>query len=144
VVLVTQVFGGSDNPKPQNTIGGTPAPATSTPATSNTPALDRTGTTVVVLNGTTTVNLARNAATKLEGAGYKGAPTGDTVDKPRPQSAVSYSNGNRRAAQDVARLLGIPASQISVLDAGTKVTAESATGGPTPDVVVTLGQDKAQ
>jgi hypothetical protein len=144
VLLITGVFSGSGPAKPKNRIAATPSATPTTPASPSTPALNRSATTVVVLNGTTTVNLAGNAANKLETKGYKRGPTGDTVDKPRAQSAVSYAPGARRAAADVAGLLGIASSQIVPLDAGTKVTAESATGGPTPDVVVTLGQDKAQ
>jgi hypothetical protein len=92
-----------------------------------------------VLNGTTFTGLARSASDKLTRAGFKpGVVTNDTTNQTRSATALFYAEGQRRAALDVARLIGIGRDAVQPLDRNTSTIAGDA------DVVVSVGADQAR
>jgi hypothetical protein len=135
VLLVAGVIGGGSSPGPANRVAPAPSP-TGTPA----PATPTRGATVItVLNGTTVTGLARQAADKLQSGGYKIDRVTDAADQAQQASQVSYADGFRRAALDVAHIVGIPAPEVLPIDPSTRAVA-----GDAANVVVTVGADKAQ
>jgi hypothetical protein len=139
VLLVTQILGGNDSPTPAapNTIA---QPATSTPATGSPAAapVNRSATTVFVQNGTRINGAARGAANRLETRGYKIGGTATAVDQTLAATRVAYTQGHRREALDVAKLLAVSAANV------TGAGPNDAVAGGNADVVVTIGLDKAQ
>jgi len=145
VVLITQVFssGSSSTPPKPNTVGGSGTPATTTAGGSSTkPAatVDRAGTQVAVLNGTTVTGLARGAADKLTAAGYKkvGPVTTDTSNQARPSTIIFYEPSARAAAIDAAKVVGLARSALQPMDQNTRVLGQNA------PVVVIVGADQAR
>ncbi len=144
VVLGITLTGGDDAPaRRPNTVA---PPAASTPADGGTPAtgtdtrVDRGDVTVAVLNGTTVTGLARGASDKLTKAGFKpGVVTNDTTNQARSATAVLYSQGNRAAALDVARVVSVARDAVQPIDQGTRLLA-----GEDADVVVSVGADQSQ
>jgi hypothetical protein len=92
-----------------------------------------------VLNGTTVTGLARIAADKLQSRGYKVDRVTDAADQAQQASAVAYAAGYRKAALDIAGIIGISTSEVAPIDASTRAVA-----GDAAHVVVTMGADKAQ
>jgi LytR cell envelope-related transcriptional attenuator len=89
-----------------------------------------------VLNGTTVTGLAATVADKVEQAGFtRGNTTNALTQGQQAESVVEYSRGNLRAAQLVAKKLGI--SQKEPIDPQTQSVAGDAT------VTVIVGADKA-
>ncbi|HEX6388366.1 MAG TPA: LytR C-terminal domain-containing protein [Solirubrobacteraceae bacterium] len=148
VLVVTGVIGGSDEPSPRNELVPTaPEPGTATTGTTGggtTATLNRTNVSVVVLNGTPTANLAREAANKLGDDGYRLAAAGNRGDATVAKTVVLYAPGQERAARDIVRLLKLGTT--APLDAGTEVVAQGHVkpAGAKPEIVVTLGADAAQ
>ena len=146
-VLVTQLFG-SDDPSstPANTIATT---ASTTPKTETTAkkkkkstspaAVVRGDTTVAVLNGTTTPGLAASQSTTLVDKGFKAGGTGDAPVKPVEATTIYYAPDQRAAADEVAGVLGLPATSIKAID--STISGVSAVG--TAQVVVVVGADQA-
>lgn len=94
---------------------------------------------VSVLNGTSIVGLARAAADKLSASDFReGLVTNDTTNQQRPTTQVFYEAKARVAALDVAKILGVPTSQIKPMDANARALADRA------QVAVFVGGDKAQ
>jgi hypothetical protein len=83
-----------------------PPPPTSHP-TSAAGAVNTHATTVDVLNGGQTVNLAHNVSKALASAGYQAGQIGDTAQ--RATTAVLYGGGTEAAAQRIAALFGVTA-----------------------------------
>ncbi|HEX2104909.1 MAG TPA: LytR C-terminal domain-containing protein, partial [Solirubrobacteraceae bacterium] len=145
-LAVVLIGGGEEQPSPAprpNTVA--PPPAASTPAGGNgggsagSARVDRGQVTVAVLNGTTFTGLARSASDKLTRAGFRpGVVTNDTTNQARSATAIFYSEGQRRAALDVARLIGIGRDAVQPLDRNTSTIAGDA------DVVVSVGADQAR
>jgi hypothetical protein len=142
------VLGGDDN-KPAakpNTVA--PPAAATTPASSNdnassgssTAKVNRGQVKVAVLNGTTFTGLARSASDKLTKAGFKpGVVTNDTTNQTRSATAIFYAANQRRAALEVAKIVGIGRDAVQPLDTNTRnVSGEDA------DVVVSVGADQAR
>jgi LytR cell envelope-related transcriptional attenuator len=136
--------GGGDEPAPKpNTVAqpttDTSASGSSTP--SKAPAkLNRKAVPLAVLNGTTVTGLARGAADKLTAKGYNepNVVTNDTTNQQRPTTLVYYEGKAHAAALDVAKILGVPASQVKPMDANARALADRA------QVAVFVGGDKAQ
>jgi hypothetical protein len=139
--------GGGDEPAPKpNTVaqptsddtgaadGGAATPST-TPAKVNRKAVP-----LAVLNGTTVTGLARGAADKLTQKGYNepNVVTNDTTNQARKISQVFYEGKARAAALDVAKILGVPSTQVKPMDANARALADRA------QVAVFVGADKAQ
>jgi LytR cell envelope-related transcriptional attenuator len=100
------------------------------------PAINPKSITVAVLNGTTVTGLAATVADKVEQAGFtRGNTTNALTQGQQAESVVEYSRGNLRAAQLVAKKLGI--SQKEPIDPQTQSVAGDAT------VTVIVGADKA-
>lgn len=143
VVLVVTLTGNDKAPKP-NDFGSVTAPASSpaapgdssTNASAATPAgLNRRATRVAVLNGTTQTGLARAVADKIEQAKFTIAGTENNADQAVPTTTVAYRDGNQRAAQIVAQVIGIDRTSVQAVDANTAAAADA-------DVVVIVGADK--
>jgi hypothetical protein len=143
VVLVITLTGNDPAPKP-NDFGSVTEPsaapagpgASSTNAGAATPAgINRRTTRVAVLNGTTQTGLARAVADKIEQAKFTIAGTENNADQAVPTTTVSYRDGNQRAAQIVAQLIGIDRTSVQAVDANTSAAADA-------DVVVIVGADK--
>lgn len=152
LLVVTGVIGGggggddttaqTNQIVPTATTGTSTGGTSSTSTTSKTTAVDPATVSVVVLNGTGTPNLARNAADTLVKDGFTNAGAGNRGDATVPKTLVMYAPGGKPAAQAVAKAFGV--SGVTPLDAGTQVVARNfAKDGKTPLVVVTLGADKA-
>jgi hypothetical protein len=148
LLLITQVFGGGGHeapPKPNSvgaapTAGRSPGGSTSKKTSSKGSKVNRADITVAVLNGTTITGLARGASDRLQQAGFKGgAVTNDTTNQARAATAVFYTPGNRAAAVDVAKVIGVGTDAVQPIDQTTKVLA-----GNDAQVVVSVGTDKAQ
>jgi hypothetical protein len=99
-------------------------------------AIDRGEVTVAVLNGTSVNGLAGKVSSDVEASGYR---TG-TVSSTEPgfaRTVVYYEDGQKRAAQKVARDLGIDKQTVEPLDRQTRRLVGDA------DVVVIAGEDRA-
>ena len=136
--------GGGDKPAPKpNTVA---QPTTDTAASGgSTPSkapvkLNRKAVPLAVLNGTTVTGLARGAADKLTAKGYNepNVVTNDTTNQQRPTTQVYYEAKAHAAALDVAKILGVPTSQVKPMDANARALADRA------QVAVFVGGDKAQ
>ena len=122
---------------PDNHRAATP-PAQEPPA-QTTPVHPVPWTTVAVLNGTTVTGLARVAADKLIGSGFReGIVTNDTTNKSRARSEIFYEPGHRTEGYGVADCLDIRHDRVYPMDADARVAADRA------DIVVFIGADKAQ
>jgi hypothetical protein len=145
VLLVTQVFGGSDSKTPPapNTVGERPTSTGGGGAA--TPKVDRSHVIVTVINGTTVQGLARGALNHLVDRGFQdGGVATDTTNQSRAQTLVFYASGSRAAAQDVSRVLKVPRSRVTSFAGepdgpGIRLLARQDAG-----VVVVLGTDKAE
>ena len=99
-------------------------------------AIDRGDVTVAVLNGTSVNGLAGKVSADIAASGYR---TG-TVSSTAPgfaKTVVFYDDGQKRAAQKVARDLGIDKDTVEPLDRDTGRLAGGA------NVVVVAGEDRA-
>jgi hypothetical protein len=135
VIVVISSLGGDEGPKQANRA----APETQQPASgsSGSQPVNRGSVTVAVLNGTTIPGLAAQVSDQVERGGFKRGTVTNAADQQRPSTTVAYSSGFKRAAQEVARLLGV--AQAEPLDASTQAIA-----GGDAQVVVTVGTDRAQ
>ena len=145
VPVYFMVLAGDDPAPPPNTTadpGGTP---TADGGAGEDAAAARPEKVVVVLNGTAIDGLASGERDKLVDAGYVDGRIriDNSDDQSRQDSIVLYSEGERRQARDVARLLDV--SRIEEIDEETQALADSSdeTGTLPADVVVNLGSDKA-
>jgi hypothetical protein len=151
VVLGFAFLGGDDNtPAPKPNTVAPPAAAQTTSASSGgssngsngaaTAKVNRGQVTVAVLNGTTFTGLARSASDKLTKAGFQqGVVTNDTTNQTRSATAIFYGDGQRNAAIEVAKIVGIGRDAVQKLDANTRGVA-----GEDADVVVSVGADQAR
>ncbi|MQA76107.1 MAG: hypothetical protein GEU88_17530 [Solirubrobacterales bacterium] len=98
-------------------------------------AIERSQVTVAVLNGTSVNGLAGNVGSDLEASGYELGAVSSTTPGAEESTAL-YANGQRAAAEKVARDLGI--GPVKRLDRETAGLAGDA------DVVVIAGEDRAQ
>ncbi|WP_081973865.1 LCP family protein [Kitasatospora phosalacinea] len=125
--------------------------APSTPPAANGPA--RSGTTVVVRNGTGVTGRAAALADVLRQAGFaKGTAAGQSVTA--AHSAVTYPAGKKAAAEQVAAALGLPASAVRAGDGSsvelligtdwtTGTSYPAAAGGSAPATSATPSTDPA-
>jgi hypothetical protein len=99
-------------------------------------AIDRADVTVAVLNGTSVNGLAGNVGSDVESSGYELGPVSSTTPS-YAKTVVLYADGQKRAAQKVARDLGVDKATVEQLDRETRGLAGGA------DVVVIAGEDRA-
>jgi hypothetical protein len=138
LVIVTQGGSGSKSkPAAQNTLA--PPSQTTRPKTKKAtqPSIQRSNTTVAVLNGTTTPGLAATVSDELSRGGFKRGNVTNAADQQQAQTAVLYAPGFKRAADEVAQILKLKAAQ--PIDPGTQAIA-----GSDAQVVVTVGTDRTQ
>jgi hypothetical protein len=148
VILIASHLGGSSKSPasteavttPLTTSSGATAPThhhhtTTTPTTAAT--VPRAGVSVAVLNGTATAGLARQVSTQVVQAGFKAGPTANAATQQVAQTQVAYSSGQRNAAAEVAKTLGVSSAEVVPIDAATRALA------PAADVVVIVGADHA-
>ena len=98
-------------------------------------AIDRADVTVAVLNGTSVNRLAGNVGSDVEASGYVLGPVSSTTPGVE-KTAVLYADGPKRAAQKVARDLGVDKATVEPVDRETRRLAGDA------DVVVIAGEDR--
>jgi len=98
-------------------------------------AIDRADVTVAVLNGTSVNGLAGNVGSDVEASGYVLGPVSSTTPGVE-KTAVLYADGQKRAAQKVARDLGVDKATVEPVDRETRGLAGDA------DVVVIAGEDR--
>lgn len=98
-------------------------------------AIDRADVTVAVLNGTSVNGLAGNVGSDVEASGYVLGPVSSTTPGVE-KTAVLYADGQKRAAQKVARDLGVDKATVEPVDRETRRLAGDA------DVVVIAGEDR--
>lgn len=101
-------------------------------------------TSVVVLNATGKGGLAKTGSDLLDNRRFATGTVGDYSENGvpafKPTSVVAYRNGygNRDAAKDIAKYLGLKASTVKAMDETIKASVDG-----TPKIVVILGQDYA-
>jgi hypothetical protein len=145
VVLMIALTQGKDTPSKPNELGVVTTPAsapssggtsTGTGATAAGPVtVDRRATRVAVLNGTTQTGLARTVADEVQKARFTISATETNADQTVATTTVSYRNGNQRAAQIIAQVLGIDRTSVQPVDPAASAAADA-------DVVVIVGADK--
>lgn len=102
----------------------------------STGAVDPASVTVAVLNGTSVNGLAGKVGSDLESAGYElGAITSTAPGL--AQTTVLYADREKRAAQKVAKELGLEPAAVTPVDRESRRLAGNA------DVVVIAGEDRA-
>jgi hypothetical protein len=99
-------------------------------------AIVRSEVTVAVLNGTSVNGLAGKISSDVEASGYRPGRISST-EPGFAKTVVLYAEGQRRAAQKVARDLGVDKEAVEPLD------RESARLAGDADVVVIAGEDRA-
>ncbi len=99
-------------------------------------AIDRADVTVAVLNGTSVNGLAGKVSSDVEASGYRAGRISSTTPG-FTETVVLYAEGQKRAAQKVARDLGVDRRAIEPLDRDSRRLAGDA------DVVVIAGEDRA-
>ena len=90
---------------------------------------------MAVLNGTSVNGLAGNVGSDVEASGYVLGPVRSTTPGVE-RTAVLYADGEKRAAQKVARDLGVDKATVEPVDRETRRLAGDA------DVVVIAGEDR--
>jgi hypothetical protein len=146
VVAAILLFGGGGGNKPApkpNTVApaaGSGGAAGKTTPSKTTAKLNRKAVPLAVLNGTTVTGLARGAANALARRGYPQPQvvTNDTTNQRRAATEIFYEPQARAAGLDVARILGVPSSQVKPMDGNARALADRAL------VAVFVGSDKAQ
>lgn len=143
-IVLMVALTGEDTPSRPNELGVVTQPAAASPPSSGAstdttatspPAVDRRGTRIAVLNGTTQTGLARAVADQVEKARFTIAATATNADQAVPTTTVSYRDGNQRAAQIVAQVIGVGSDSVQPVDANSTAAADA-------DVVVIVGADK--
>jgi hypothetical protein len=147
VVAGILIFGGGGGEKPKaqpNTVtppSGSAASKSGSGAAKKAaaPKVNRAATTVAFLNGTTFTGLARSAADKVTGKGYReGVVTNDSTNQQRQVTQIFYEPNAKPAALDVAKILRVAAANVKPMDANARVLADRA------QVAIFVGADKAQ
>lgn len=92
---------------------------------------------VAVLNGTSVNGLGGKVQADVEAGGYDIGPGVGSTDPGFTKTVVLYADGQKRAAQKVARDLGVGKSTVERLDRATRRQA------PDAEVVVIAGEDRA-
>lgn len=97
--------------------------------------VDPSAVTVAVLNATSVPGLAAQIGDTIEAAGFERGNVANATDQQAAESAVLYADGEKAAAREVAKELGI--SQTQPIDPESQSLAGDAT------VVVVVGADQS-
>jgi hypothetical protein len=137
-VLLIVTSGGGGKNKPSGGTSTSNAPSAS--HKSKAKAFSKGAVTVTVLNGTGTSGLAAHILSQLGGDGFKSGIATNALNATQTTTAVSYVQGQKAAAQQVAKALKLGAGAVSPIDSSTQSVACPQTTCNV-DVVVTVGQD---
>jgi hypothetical protein len=143
VVIVLLVVTSSGGSKSNSSTGSTKTTNSPT-AKHKTKAkpFNKAAVTVTVLNGTSTAGLAAKLLAQLGGDGYTQGQATNAANQTQATTIVSYMQGKREAALQVAASLKLPTSRVSPINSTTQSIACPQTTCSV-DVVVTIGQDLA-
>jgi hypothetical protein len=136
VLLIVTSSGGKSNPSGNTTTSNAPSARHKTKSK----AFDKGAVTVTVLNGTATAGLAAHILSELGNAGFKQGSATNAASATVTTTAVSYLQGQKAAAQQVAKSLKLPTSSVSPITTSTQSIA-CPQSSCNVDVVVTIGQD---
>ena len=143
LVFVLLFGGGGDDktpaktPDPGSESQGSGGGGSSEKPKSTTTTVDPASVSVRVLNGTQISGLAQRVTDKLKAASYATDSPGTlTSDQTIQNTTVSYREGQKAAATQVAKDLGLDSSAVQAITAELSVAA-----GETADVVVLAGTD---
>jgi hypothetical protein len=107
------------------------------------PPVVRADVTVAVLNSTRTPGLAGDAAMTLSNDGWKIGTVTNGPDQNKDTSCIEFTRGHALAASQIAERLGIDA--VRPVDTVTPVDdIFQRLAGPTADVIVVVGADRAR
>jgi len=143
VALLLLTSGGSSTNSSSSSVASSSRTATGHHKTARAAALTPAAVTVVVLNGTSTPNLAHNISLRLAGAGYKAGKTGNATDQTLTATQVGYLPGHHRAALLVARSLKLGSASVQPVDPSNQAVACPQSSTCTAQVVVAAGSDLA-
>jgi len=144
VVVLLLLTGGSSSPSPgSNSTAKVSNAPTSPRRTHHAAAIKPSSVNVVVLNGTSTPNLAHDVTQKLQGDGYKLGTPATATDQTRTATVVAYLSGHRAAAQIVAKSLGLGAGVVAAADQSSRAVACPQGAACAVKVIVTVGADLA-
>ena len=135
VLLITQVFGGGDEPDQAAAPSNSATPAQAPPGEEGPPPRGEVN--VAVLNGTTVAGLADTIAAELEQSGFqRGEVATNVADQTLSETTIQFTEGSRESALEVAEVLGLGEEAVEPLVRNTRVAA-----GEEADVVVLVGND---
>jgi hypothetical protein len=100
--------------------------------------IERADVSVTVLNGTAVPGLGQTVATEVESNGYPLGDVGGTSDPGFEKTVVMYADGQKAAAQKVAKDLGLDPAKVEPFDRDARLVSGGA------DVIVIAGEDRAQ
>jgi hypothetical protein len=137
VLLIVTSSGGKSNPSGNTTTSNAPSARHKTKGAKT---FNKGAVTVTVLNGTATAGLAAHVLSQLGNAGFKQGSATNAASATVTTTSVAYLQGQKVAAQQVAKSLKLPTSSVSPITSSTQSIACPQTSCNV-DVVVTIGQD---
>jgi hypothetical protein len=129
----------------------TPSSSASSSTVSNTPTgkhhraatLKPAQVSVVVLNGTSTTNLAHDITQRLAAVGYKTGTPATATDQNQAATVVGFLHGHRADALLVAKSLKLGAASVQPVSQSSEAVACPPASACKTKVVVTVGADLA-
>jgi len=141
--LLLVLSGGNSSNSSSSSVASSSRTVTGHHKTARAGVLTPAAVTVVVLNGTSTPNLAHSISQRLSGAGYRAGKTGNATDQTLTATQVGYLAGHRRAALLVARSLKLGSASVQPVDPSNQAVACPQSSPCTAQVVVAIGSDLA-
>ena len=143
VVVLLLLTGGSSSPSSSTSSSQaiSNAPGKHKRSTKRTATVKPSAVSLVVLNGTSTNQLAHDVSQKLAGDGYKVGTPATANDQTHATTIVGYRPGDKAAAEIVAKSLGLPPTAVSAVDQPSLQVACPGAGTCAAQVVVTVGAD---
>jgi hypothetical protein len=136
VVIVAATSGGGSSNKSPNQITPTQqAGGGAAKKKKKAQPVVRGDVTVAVLNGTTQAGLAAQLGDQIAASGFKKGQVTNASDQQAQQTIVYYASGQKKAANEVARI--VKANNVQAIDPDTQAIA-----GNGAKVVVLVGADK--
>jgi hypothetical protein len=136
VLLIVTSGGGKSNPSGNTTTSNAPSARHKTKAK----VFDKGAVTVTVLNGTATAGLAAHVLSQLGNDGFKQGTAANAANATQATTAIAYVQGQKAAAQQVAKSLKLSTSSVAPITPATQQLA-CPQASCNVDVVVTIGQD---
>jgi LytR cell envelope-related transcriptional attenuator len=136
VVIVAATSGGGSEKKAPNTIAPAQQAGSGKTKHRKAPApVPRGQIKVAVLNGTTQAGLAAQIGDQVTASGFQKGQVTNAPDQQAQQTVVYYTSGQKKAAQEVAKV--VKAGSVQPIDPDTQAVA-----GGDAKVVVLVGADK--